>query len=100
MSYPFNYRQYAIPDEPDVDVTPSLKPAEDQDDATFASAQFAHAVRIELRRNGPSRWYMYVSISGQRAVRRKDFASPSLDHAKRTAVAWYGPPISQWREAA
>lgn len=28
--------------------------------------------------------------------RRTDFASPFLDHAKRTAVLWYGEPVELW----
>jgi hypothetical protein len=29
--------------------------------------------------------------------RRRDFASPFVEHAMRTAEAWYGPPASGWR---
>jgi hypothetical protein len=29
--------------------------------------------------------------------RRKDFASPYLEHAMRTAELWYGMPAEGWR---
>jgi hypothetical protein len=30
--------------------------------------------------------------------RRKDFASPFMEHAMRTAELWYGPAANGWRE--
>jgi hypothetical protein len=56
---------------------------------------FAGGVQIELSREGPSRWTMWEVRYGKRK-RRTDFASPWLDHAKRTAVYWYGEPIGGW----
>ncbi len=49
--------------------------------------------RVWLARDG-DRWLMYA---GSRHSRRKDFASPYLAHAQRTAEAWYGPPASGWQ---
>jgi hypothetical protein len=49
--------------------------------------------RVWLARDG-DRWLMYA---GSRHSRRKDFASPYLTHAQRTAEAWYGPPASGWQ---
>jgi len=50
---------------------------------------------VWLVRQGP-RWLMFAG-SRKPESRRRDFASPSLDHAKRTAEAWYGPPRDGWR---
>jgi hypothetical protein len=51
--------------------------------------------RVWLVRNG-DRWLMFVG--GRRAGnRRKDFASPFMEHAIRTAEAWYGAPAGGWR---
>lgn len=51
--------------------------------------------RVWLVRNG-ERWLMFVG--GRRAGnRRKDFASPFMEHAIRTAEAWYGAPAGGWR---
>jgi hypothetical protein len=61
------------------------------------AAEFPRNVRVELRRESPSRWSMYAS-NGGRANKRKDFASPFLEHAKRTAELWYGEPIDGWKE--
>ncbi len=50
--------------------------------------------RVWLVRDG-QRWLMYV---GSRwSGRRRDFASPYLDHAIRTAEQWYGAPPKGWR---
>ncbi len=51
--------------------------------------------RIWLVKDG-ERWLMYVG-SRNAGGRRKDFASPFLAHAIRTAEQWYGPPASDWR---
>jgi hypothetical protein len=51
--------------------------------------------RVWLVRDG-ERWLMFVG--GRRAGnRRKDFASPFMEHAIRTAEAWYGTPAGGWR---
>lgn len=50
-------------------------------------------VRVWLVRDG-DRWLMFA---GSRKSRRKDFASPFLEHAIRTAEAWYGTPASGWK---
>jgi hypothetical protein len=42
-----------------------------------------------------NRWLMFVGGRGA-GNRRKDFASPYLEHAMRTAEAWYGVPASGW----
>lgn len=52
--------------------------------------------RIWLVRDG-DRWLMYAG-SRKAAGRRRDFASPFLDHAKRTAEQWYGVAGCEWRE--
>jgi hypothetical protein len=36
----------------------------------------------------------------EKRKRRTDFASPWLDHAKRTAVHWYGEPLGDWQDFA
>jgi hypothetical protein len=50
--------------------------------------------RIVLAQEG-ERWFMYVGAL-RAANRRKDFASPFLAHAVRTAEAWYGVPAVGW----
>ncbi len=50
---------------------------------------------VWLVRQGP-RWLMFAG-SRRPDSRRRDFASPFLDHARRTAEAWYGPPEDGWR---
>ena len=54
------------------------------------------AARVRLVKDA-ERWLMYVG-SRQPGGRRRDFASPFLAHAMRTAVAWYGAPAKGWRE--
>jgi hypothetical protein len=49
---------------------------------------------VWLVRQGP-RWLMFAG-SRRPESRRKDFASPSLEHSKRTAEAWYGAPSDGW----
>jgi hypothetical protein len=71
-------------------VQPEAKPV-----ACVATLQ--QNVQVELRRDNPSRWSMWITESNLRA-RRKDFATPFLDHAKRTAEHWYGAPINGWHE--
>lgn len=48
---------------------------------------------VWLARDG-DRWLMYA---GSRHSRRKDFASPYLAHAQRTAEACYGPTAGGWQ---
>ncbi len=50
--------------------------------------------KVWLVRDG-ERWLMYVG--SRRRGRRRDFCSPYLDHAIRTAEAWYGAPGGGWR---
>ena len=42
------------------------------------------------------RWLMFTR-PGRAWRRRKDFASPFLEHAVRTAEQWYGAPAAGWR---
>jgi hypothetical protein len=51
--------------------------------------------RIWLIKDG-QRWLMFVG-SRKAGARRKDFASPFLAHAIRTAEQWYGAPRDGWR---
>jgi len=62
-------------------------------DAACVSANCG-ATRIWLVRDR-DRWLMFA---GSRAAggRRKDFASPFLEHAMRTAEFWYGAPSTGW----
>jgi len=50
--------------------------------------------RIWLVREG-ARWSMWVG--SRKAGRRRDFATPYLDHAIRTAEQWYGASVCGWR---
>jgi hypothetical protein len=52
------------------------------------------SARVWLVREG-ERWLMFV---GSRTAngRRRDFASPFLKHAMRTAELWYGVPAGGW----
>jgi hypothetical protein len=54
-----------------------------------------YGTRICLYEDG-ERWLMYVG-KPKKGKRRKDFASPFLDHVKRTAKEWYGVPMDAWR---
>jgi hypothetical protein len=54
------------------------------------------STRVWLVRDG-DRWLMFA---GTRSSRRKDLASPFLDHAQRTAEAWYGAPEQGWLAGA
>ena len=53
------------------------------------------ATRIWLVRDG-DRWLMHAGSRGA-AGRRRDFASPFLGHAIRTAEFWYGASADGWR---
>jgi hypothetical protein len=51
---------------------------------------------VWLVRDG-DRWLMFA---GSRKSRRRDFASPFLEHAIRTAEQWYGKPVGWQVEGA
>jgi hypothetical protein len=51
--------------------------------------------RIWLIKDG-QRWLLFVG-SRKAGGRRRDFATPFLAHAIRTAEAWYGAPRDGWR---
>jgi hypothetical protein len=48
---------------------------------------------VWLRKDG-DRWLMFA---GTQKSRRRDFASPFLEHAIRTAEDWYGPAAGGWQ---
>lgn len=52
--------------------------------------------KVWLVKDG-DRWLMYAG-SRKAAGRRRDFASPFLEHAIRTAEQWYGVAAGNWRE--
>ena len=54
------------------------------------------STRVRLVRAGDG-WLMFA---GTRTSRRRDFASPFLSHAQRTAEAWYGKPEKGWHVGA
>jgi hypothetical protein len=62
-------------------------------------ASFGGGTRVQLRSERGARWSMWIRTGGGSWVRRKDFASPSADHACRTAEEWYGPTINAWHAA-
>jgi hypothetical protein len=71
-----------------------------REESTPALPEGAHLVtavcgktRVWLARDG-DRWLMYA---GSRHSRLRDFASPYLKHAQRTAEAWYEPPAGGWQ---
>ena len=51
--------------------------------------------RVWLTRDG-DHWSIYAG-SRQAAGRRRDFSTPFLGHAIRTAEFWYGAPATGWR---
>jgi hypothetical protein len=53
------------------------------------------STRIRLVKDG-ERWLMFTG-SRRACRRRKDFSSPFLEHAVRTAEQWYGAPAAGWR---
>jgi hypothetical protein len=70
-------------------------------DAAIADAQRTEALfdgnlRVQVRPDGAARWAIWVT-RGAAWRRRKDSATPSLDHARRTAECWFGQPIGGWR---
>jgi hypothetical protein len=62
------------------------------DPASIRVTALCGTTTVELRRDG-SRWLMWV---GTPPRRRKDFATPFVEHAQRTAVFWYGEARSGW----
>jgi hypothetical protein len=54
------------------------------------------STKVWLAKEG-DRWLMYAN-SRRASDRRKDFASPFLEHAVRTAEQWYGAPVYDWHE--
>jgi hypothetical protein len=65
-----------------------------QDDSAGVYTAFCRDAAVWLVRQG-SRWVMFAG--SRRPECRRDFASPFLEHAKRTAAAWYGPAPDGWR---
>ena len=63
-------------------------------DATCVAGQCSQT-KVWLVRDG-DRWLMYVG-SQTAGGRRRDFASPFVAHAIRTAEHWYGPSEGGWR---
>lgn len=63
-------------------------------DATCVAAECG-GTRIRLVKDG-ERWLMYAG-SRKAGGRRRDFASPFLPHAIRTAEQWYGAAGGGWR---
>jgi hypothetical protein len=51
------------------------------------------AGRVEIRRDGPSRWLLFV---GEPPARVPQFATPWYDHARREAEARFGRPKGGW----
>lgn len=64
---------------------------------TLTMANFGNYIKVELRRRGSSgsSWLMWVTLYGK-CTRRKDFATPYLDHGRRCAEEWYGEPLGGW----
>lgn len=63
-------------------------------DATCMAGECG-GVKVWLVKDG-ERWEMYAG-SRKAGGRRRDFATPYLDHAIRTAESWYGAPGVGWR---
>jgi hypothetical protein len=68
----------------------------DVDNAKFMVGNCSDS-RVWLVRDG-DRWLMFAGSRGP-GGRRRDFASPFLEHAIRTAELWYGTPATGWRGA-
>ncbi len=66
-----------------------------EDDSADVYTAVCRDAAVWLVRQG-SRWVMFAGSRWPQS-RRRDFASPSLEHAKRTAEAWYGPAPDGWR---
>jgi hypothetical protein len=70
-------------------------PGEDGEDAPTCVVGDCSGNGVWLVRDG-DRWLMFVRSRGP-GGRRRDFASPYLEHAIRTAEFWYGAPTTGWR---
>jgi hypothetical protein len=81
--------------EPAEPPAPSLPPAPPVAAVEKTEALFADNLHIQLRQDGGGRWMIWFS-HGAAWRRRKDFATPFLDHARRTAEHWFGAPVSEW----
>jgi hypothetical protein len=81
-------RPLAIEEKGPEDGKPAI-PAE----ATCVAGDCAGA-RIWLVKDG-ERWLMFVGARKPKN-RRRDFASPFLEHSIRTAEGWYGAPGGGW----
>lgn len=73
-----------------VDASPKPSPL----DASAYSADCG-GTRVWLAKDG-DRWLMFAG-SRKAGSRRRDFASPFIEHAMRTAEVWYGPAASGWQ---
>jgi hypothetical protein len=84
--------------EPD-DTPPAVASLAVESTGDRTVARFPGNIEVELARDGGSRWLMFETRWGKR-TRRKGFATPFLDHGRRTAEHWYGPPINGWHATA
>jgi len=79
-----------------------LYPAADPDDIARwpdhvpIEAVFHDGVKAQVVSDGPGRYSIRL-WSGLGWTRQEGSASPSRDHARRTAEHWYGPPLEGWR---
>ncbi len=73
--------------------TPEARPAAPED-ATCVAGECG-GTKVWLVKDG-ERWQMLVG-SRRAGGRRRDFATPYLEHAIRTAEFWYGAPGGGWR---
>jgi hypothetical protein len=71
----------------------SDKPTEPSQPRRRAAAA-TPAGRVEIRRDGASRWLLFV---GEPLARVPEFATPWFDHARREAEARFGRPKGGWR---
>jgi hypothetical protein len=81
--------------EPVLPATNSVNPAAPASDEQCTEATFAGSVTVQIRPYGPNRWSLWFT-HGAAWRKRKDFATPYLDHARRTAEHWYGPLLDSW----
>jgi hypothetical protein len=81
----------------DVLVNESAESEDKSISETLTAACFRGNVRVEMRRSGANRWYIWVGVGLGRLIRRTDSATPFLEHARRTAEHWYGEPIDGWK---
>jgi len=64
---------------------------------TLTSTWFRGGVRVEIRRSGSNRWYIWAAVGAGRLMKRTDSATPHLEHGRRTAEHWFGKPIDGWK---